>query len=439
MGGRIGKKVCSGVGQLTLIEHALCPIDSQSSPHQPLSHETAFSYTDSERKRRTARVRVLCPLGLSPGDEFFLWGLLALTLADKNSCGELHATRHYLLRRLGVIDANARRGGRQYRRLSEAIDRIAAIQYFSDGFYDPIRGEHVRINFKFFSYAMPTDLASSRAWRIVWDPVFFQFASAARGAMWFDLQIYRQLSLASRRLYLFARKLLGRRGADITHGIDVRQLVTDVLGYSPQLQPNQQNARLRAALTQLIGFKLLRPGETRTYKRCKGQYSVVLARGPALHRNINCGELESPLLEPLCGIGFETGDARRLLSQFPTPLVRQWIDITLAKIERMGMGSFSKSPAAYLRYNLNLAASGTGSPPDWWHEVRKEEENRRATQSRKRREYQSGVPKKAIESVDAVCGDVFGQFLSVGQPESRAEANARRFADAVARGQRKGT
>ena len=82
---------------------------------------------------------MFCPLGLSPQDELFLWGLLALTLADESSAGELHATRHYMLRNLGVIDPATRRGGRQYASFTQAIDRIAAVQYFNDSFYDPIR------------------------------------------------------------------------------------------------------------------------------------------------------------------------------------------------------------------------------------------------------------------------------------------------------------
>ena len=164
------KRIRNGVGQLTLVEHALCPLDTRVSQTESIVHETAFSYTDNARIRRTAAVRVFCPLGLLPQDELFLWGLLALTLADERSDGELHATRHYLLSQLGLIDAQSRRGGRQYRRFSEAIDRIAAIQYFNSAFYDPIRSEHRKLNFGFFSYSVPEDAKSSRTWRIVWDP-----------------------------------------------------------------------------------------------------------------------------------------------------------------------------------------------------------------------------------------------------------------------------
>ncbi|MGD0896628.1 MAG: hypothetical protein ABR915_02250 [Thermoguttaceae bacterium] len=40
-----------------------------------------------------------------------------------------------------------------------------------DHFYDPIRGEHRDVGFGFFSYSLPLDPRSSRAWRFAWAPV----------------------------------------------------------------------------------------------------------------------------------------------------------------------------------------------------------------------------------------------------------------------------
>jgi hypothetical protein len=390
-------------------------------------------FTDKERKRRSGRVRVFCPLGLSPQDELFLWGLLALTLADESNAGELHATRHYMLRNLGIIDPATRRGGRQYASFTQAIDRIAAIQYFNDSFYDPIRAEHTRINFKFFSYTQPVDLNSSRAWRIVWDPVFFQFAQAARGALRFDLQTYRQLDVASRRLYLFASKLLAR--FDTTHPIDVGELAVDVLGYDASLSAPKRNARLRACLRRLVEAGVLRSTDTRLYKRAKKQYSVVMAKGKLLQRPRSDVAIESPLMEPLKVLGFDPPSANRLLSRFPRRLVREWVDITLAAKERFGGEFFTRSPAAYLSYNLNRAAAGTGTPPDWWHEVRKAEERSRANRDRNRRSASEPVqlPQKAMNSLDEVRDDIFDHFLAAGQSKAKASRNARRFQSAISR------
>ena len=46
--------------------------------------------------RRAAHVRMICPLGLTPNDEFFLWGLLALTLSQPDPIAEFQVTPHLL-------------------------------------------------------------------------------------------------------------------------------------------------------------------------------------------------------------------------------------------------------------------------------------------------------------------------------------------------------
>ena len=68
-----------GLGELSLVEHALCPLDSRKSLSENLVHSNAYFYTDRNRHQRKAQVRVNAPLGLSASDEFYLWGLLALT------------------------------------------------------------------------------------------------------------------------------------------------------------------------------------------------------------------------------------------------------------------------------------------------------------------------------------------------------------------------
>jgi len=106
-----------------------------------------------------------------PSDELYLWGLLALTLLQPKPEPELFATPHWCLRQLGVINQTNKRGGRQYKQFAEAIRRLSAVTYMNDGFYDPIREEHRRVSFRFFSYSLPVDIQSSRAWRIAWDPM----------------------------------------------------------------------------------------------------------------------------------------------------------------------------------------------------------------------------------------------------------------------------
>ncbi|MHC4880961.1 MAG: hypothetical protein ACYTGL_31300, partial [Planctomycetota bacterium] len=88
----------SGLGQLTLAEHSLCPLHSGLSLRPNLVHESEFYYMDPVRGLNRARARVTAPGGLLAGDELYLWGLLALTLAQPQADGELCATRHYCLR-----------------------------------------------------------------------------------------------------------------------------------------------------------------------------------------------------------------------------------------------------------------------------------------------------------------------------------------------------
>src|SRR5438477_8165070 len=100
--------IARGVGQLSLVEHALCPLHRTACEG---SHRSIFNYTDSNGKRQTATATVTSPFGLFPSDEFFLWGLLGLTFAQLEPSSELYATPHFILRHLDCINANSDRGG----------------------------------------------------------------------------------------------------------------------------------------------------------------------------------------------------------------------------------------------------------------------------------------------------------------------------------------
>ena len=108
-----------GWGQLTLVEHSLCPLDPRASLVENLVHEAGYFFMDAGRRWRKSNATITCPLGLSANDELYLWGLLALTFADPDPDGELHATPHFCLRRLGLIDARYSRGGGAAREGSE--------------------------------------------------------------------------------------------------------------------------------------------------------------------------------------------------------------------------------------------------------------------------------------------------------------------------------
>jgi len=100
----------SGLAQLSLIEHALCSLDPALSLRQNYRHETGYFYT-RDGNRRFANVAVSAALGLSSRDEYFLWGLLALTFNQAQPSIEFLATPHYCLKKLGYFEG---KGGKQY-------------------------------------------------------------------------------------------------------------------------------------------------------------------------------------------------------------------------------------------------------------------------------------------------------------------------------------
>lgn len=217
--------------QLSLVEHALCPLDPSVSMQPYFTHSAEYFFTDRQGSRRKATARVVCPSGLSARDELYLWGLLALIFSQPEPSIEFFATPHYCLRQLGLIDGTLHRGGKNYELFRSAIERLSAVTYQNDNFYDPVRSEHCAVSFGFFSYRLPLGTESSRAWRFYFDPLFFEITKAAGSALAFDLPTYRSLDSASRRLYLFLKKIFWRRHASLA--FDVRHIAVNVLGFSP--------------------------------------------------------------------------------------------------------------------------------------------------------------------------------------------------------------
>ena len=115
-----------------------------------------------------------------------MWGLLVLTFAQADLRAEFQATPHFCLRKLGLISPDSK-GGKSYRLFRDALRRLSAVRYQNERFYDPIRREHRAVSFGLLSYSLPIGSDSSRAWRIVWDPLLFEFCQAAASQLRFDL------------------------------------------------------------------------------------------------------------------------------------------------------------------------------------------------------------------------------------------------------------
>ncbi|MBL8826104.1 MAG: hypothetical protein JNM18_03910, partial [Planctomycetaceae bacterium] len=186
------RKLGQGLSQLSLVEHALCPLDAEASLQPNLNHSSEYFYTDRQGHRRKATARVTAPDGLSAYDELYLWGLLALNFAQADPTVEFSATPHYCLRQLGLIDGSLHRGGKTYELFRSAIERLSAVTYQNNGFYDPVRGEHCNVSFGFLRYRLPLGHDSSRAWRFYWDGLLFEICQASGSGLSFDLDTYRQ-------------------------------------------------------------------------------------------------------------------------------------------------------------------------------------------------------------------------------------------------------
>lgn len=376
-------RITWGLGQLTIVEHALCPLSISTGSSNKLVHESRFQFVDRDRRRQTATATIAAPFGLLPNDELFLWGLLGLTFAQAEPSTELFATPHFILRRLGCIDAASDRGGSAYRAFRESLKRLAAVRYHCDYFYDPIRREHRTTTFGFLSYSLPVDPNSSRAWRIVWDSLFFEYCGGKGGCLPFDLEAYRTLDAASRRLYLFLSKIFWRR--EWTHWLDVRTLAVDVLGFADTIAVRNLKQKIKRAVLRLGELGLVHVDRQISTKelfvdRDDGSCLIRLRRGRQFRQRTSRlyrTELSAlPVYDPLRSIGLDDAAIARVASQFSHPLIQRWADITLAARERFGNGFFKKSPQAFFMNNLKEANSGNRTPPDWWWACKKEEEQR---------------------------------------------------------------
>lgn len=424
-----------GVGQLSLVEHALCPLDARHTLRSGSRFEWTYRYTDTNGVRQSANVRVVCPLGLSGKDEFYLWGLLALTMQHAGETPNLQATPHFCLRQLGLIDQHARRGGRQYRQFAETIERLSAIRYQNDAFFDPVRGEHRRVSFGFFSYSLPADSRSSRAWRFAWDPIFYELLQPYGGHLSFDLTIYRELDVASRRLFLLLSKVFRRRSD--SPRFDLHHLAVNVLGFAETLATRDLKAKTARCIERLIRRTVVgcEKSSDAIHRVGNGRYVVKLRRGSYFNKRHSAIQrtetVKSPLVEPLRSIGFDNRQIAGIIKRYPTRLVQEWADITLAAQERHGMRFFTRSPQAYFIDNVKNATAGNRTPPDWWHEVRKAEERSRVNQVR--RHHPDPSNESPSDNSDDLTNDVFRCFVIAGQDEDVARQNADRFGREMAR------
>jgi len=378
------RAISSGVAQLSLVEHAFCPLDDRLSLVRPLVHETGYLRADRHHHARWVPVRIVAHEGLSAADELFLWGLLALAFEQPSPSIEFYATPHWMLRQLGYLQES--KGGSGYAAFRQVLRRLAGVTYYCEQFYDPIRHEERDRAFGLLKYDLPTSDDSSRAWRLVWDPLFAEYVQAKGGRMSFDLATYRRLDPAARRLFLLLSKVFWRRST--SPRFDVWQLCVHGLGFSPSVEMRNLKPKLLRVVGTLLeaGIVALPPevkGSRDLFeKKGTGSYAIRLHRGayftdPSMHyRTPSTGLENSPLFDPLKAIGLELRTISWVLRTYRPNLIRVWADVTLAALEQQGASFFTSSPAAYFVDNLKHAASGHRTQPDWYRELKRRQQER---------------------------------------------------------------
>lgn len=372
----------SGLAQLSIIEHALCSLDPALSLVAPYQHKTGYFYTDAG-KRRFANVSVSAALGLSSRDEYFLWGLLALTFNQPQPSIEFLATPHFCLKKLGCLEA---KGGKQYAEFRATIKRLAGVFYQCDAFYDPRLQTFQDTGFGLLKYSLPQRDDSSRAWRIVWDPLFFEYVQATGGKLFFDLtsDAFRSFDPASRRLALLLHKIFWRR--KVSPPFELRHLGTNVLGFSSTRLTKYLKRDISRCAEKLLAanFIALPSGVDRVSdlfeKREAGKYVIRFQRGSYFekqsidqltHRPV-MSVADSPLYDPLKTIGFEDAAIRAIIKRYDHQVIVRWAQYTQVAMETKGAKFFKKSPQAYC---LDGIKRGT-SAPDWFLEHQREERRR---------------------------------------------------------------
>jgi hypothetical protein len=363
----------------------MCPLDERLSLQPGLIYNTGYFRTDANKHARWVPVRISAAEGLSATDEFYLWGLLALAFSQSQPSLELWATPHWCLRNLGCLDSS--KGGENYASFRQVLRRLAGVTYFCDRFWDPKRGEERSRAFGLLKYDLPPSDNSSRAWRLVWDPLFAEYVQARGGKMQFDLTTYKTLAPASRRLFLLLTKIFWRRAT--SPRFDVWHLCVHTLGFAPSVAMWNLKAKLVRTLTDLldIGVIALPAGASRPQdlfeKKGTGSYALTLDRGPYFTSpdriSLLVGQIagaNSPLYDPLKTIGFDDRAIRRIIGAYRPNLVQVWADVTISAIESKAQGFFRSSPQAYLLDNLKHAAVGRRTPPDWYRELKKRQAER---------------------------------------------------------------
>ncbi len=223
----------------------------------------------------------------------------------------------------------------------------------------------------------------------------------------------------------------------MTGSMNLREIAVSVLGLSGQLPLKRLRQKVEHIVDELAAVELVGFGVGQScFSDCVtkvgvGEYRFQLHRGPSMERVTELGTNrpeDSPLYEQLVAIGFDRHAIVRLLGSHKVSLLQQWIDITLAAIER---GVIDKSPQAYFTYYVQNKMT----PPDWWHELKRQERQQEADQQRasrafdvkfaEERGFDDYIQNEARDAFDRVMSSLVSDLMRGGKQKHEAEQFAR--------------
>ena len=370
----------SGISQLTFIEHALSPLGE----HGPFNRVANYFYS-LNGKRTLGTANISAAVGYEPEDDFYLWGLLALTLSQEVREPKLYCSARYILRQLNLGE-----GGKNIATLRKALTRLGSVRYENDSFYDPIRKTHRHVQFGLLSFNLPTRDDSIQGWHIYWDQAFFEMVEPLGGFHAFDLDNFRKLKPAAGRLFLWLSKYFysssrRKEPVKLTAFQDVQHLSVHVLGYADDLQPKTYNQKLKACIRALEGMRVISDGTT-IEKTGKGKFRVRFTRGAYFDEAPTekpVKKKDQAVFDTLKRIGLEPNCIRWVVRDFKIGLVNQWADVTFAAIEE---GRIKTTAQQFFMHHLKKAKAGEVTPPDWFRERERDKIRSQSVEVRKQLE-----------------------------------------------------
>jgi hypothetical protein len=227
-----------------------------------------------------------------------------------------------------------------------------------------------------------------------------------------------------------------------TPEFDLHDLCVHTIGFSGRLPATELKRKLlttagrllaRGVIALPLGAESLR---STFVKHGRARYAIRFLRGPHFDSSrqdaLQSEVADSPAYEQLVKIGLEKPLIRRIIERYDARLIHEIADMTLAAKEKYGEKFFTNSIQAYFMDNLKEFSRGKRTPPDWWREMRKREEQSRRQSVPEPAGFDEGTEKsfkKYLEeqpraALQEIFDRVFQGLIHVGKPESEARSMA---------------